>query len=757
MPKIVERPRSLGVTCGIGSMLVGARQAGFEVLGNVEWRQYYHKEDAGGRNTFLTNFPGAAFPSFLDEVSEDVLEDWRGVDLVMGHPECGNFSNLGSSCKNRLERLKDPCDIPLFVDIVAKIKPRFFVMDDLPKSFGAFSMEEYCRRLPDYDLYPEWVSNYGYGNIQKNRKRMFMLGSLRSEGWVFVPGEVDHSVTVAQTLDDLPNPGEGFPNHELHVLGGKAGRARHLVSLGRDVVGTWRDLWRYFKDLKEGGVVEYVAADGSTKRRMGNSKGHWDKYAHVLDGSSCQVHPIRNLPYTIRERARIQGFPDDFIFYGTLLDEEGRWNHDKNVHMTKQTGKAMPVQFCRYVAGQIYSCIQGGESAGGTGVRLLSPNPDVDRAKRWYCSEVGYSDQEGACRRCWMAGRCEIRRDKYRIGLDVVSAPGPTTKNYLSIVTPIVKRKSVDPPKNGVSLPPVKIPLEIVRLSRPRETGCVTVDDVNVMRGQTPKDYHCRCQYCTGSVVIGELRGKDGSYYSRLDRRKYYDPVEHGPGGHLAKTPLHVARWAVQSYSEVGQWVLDPTAGAGTTLVESLVQGRNAAGMELQYCDVLRANVSKHALGSVKAILGMGDARDIKEFLSAVGRTYPLVVNNPPYFGDASGTLPNNPRKDEYQYDRSLPNLGLLKENDEYWRTIQDIYRSASRYLKDGGRFVVAVKDQMRNRKPDGLHERYGDLLSGIGLSHEGTAFLKHYPGTLHLHTYEKRYGVSPPLYQTILVFRKES
>ena len=69
---------------------------------------------------------------------------------------------------------------------------------------------------------------------------------------------------------------------------------------------------------------------------------------------------------------------------------------------------------------------------------------------------------------------------------------------------------------------------------------------------------------------------------------------------------------------------------------------------------------------------------------------------------------------------------------------------------------MIGVKDQMRRKVADGLHEKFATLLESIGLIHEGTAFLRHYPSTLFQNTYEKRCGVKPPLYQTIIVFRKE-
>ena len=51
---------------------------------------------------------------------------------------------------------------------------------------------------------------------------------------------------------------------------------------------------------------------------------------------------------------------------------------------------------------------------------------------------------------------------------------------------------------------------------------------------------------------------------------------------HIAKTPLHIARWAIQNYTNEDDWVLDPTMGAGTTAVEAIILKRNSVGIEIE-------------------------------------------------------------------------------------------------------------------------------------------------------------------------------
>lgn len=284
-----------------------------------------------------------------------------------------------------------------------------------------------------------------------------------------------------------------------------------------------------------------------------------------------------------------------------------------------------------------------------------------------------------------------------------------------------------------------------------RQTELVHVD-----RGVIPNDYHCRCEFCT--KAIGELRRETGEYYSRLERRKYYAKEEQGEQGHIAKTPLHIARWAVQEFSEQGDWVLDPTMGAGTTAVEAVTQGRNVFGIEIQFTDVINANLKKNCPEGVRAIIVKDDARNIAPYLTGPDHMVPtdanvsLIVNNPPYSGDEGQAGIGKPN---YSYKDGLPNLAFLREGKEYDEALLTIYQACVDRLKSGGHMVIGVKDMMRNKKPFMLHQQLAHLILRTGMTFKGAAFLKHHPTTLFINTYEKRYGIPAPMYQTILVFEK--
>lgn len=406
---------AIGFTSGVGSMLIGAKDAGFAVLGNIEWRDYYRLIDENGKNTFTEYFPGAFFSRGFADLDPIVEHDLRRrkIDLAMGHPECGKYSLLNSSNKNAGAQKKDAGDIPLFLEYVADLKPKYFVMDDLPQSFQALPMAKYHEMLPEYDLFPEWISNYHYGNPQKHRKRMFMIGSLKTEGYAFVPGEKDDwdNWTVLSRIGDLEGKYGCMPNHDEHTVKGYSSRFINMRKRGDRP--DWGQVQKFFKKhQKEGQNFQYHGPDGM-KIRPSLIRVKYDYPSPVLTGGNPMMHSVICLPLSIRERARIQGFPDDFVFYGTRFDDDGKWEHNNhNMWMVKQTGKAMPIEFNQFVAKQIATHIKG-KKVKASNLRFLKPDPFISTAKTWYCDQVGYENQAAACGACWMRETCTLPRKEY--------------------------------------------------------------------------------------------------------------------------------------------------------------------------------------------------------------------------------------------------------------------------------------------------------------------------------------------------------
>jgi site-specific DNA-cytosine methylase len=402
--------KALGMISGVGSMLIGAKRQGYDIVGNIEWRQYYHS------GTFEYNFPGSFMVDTLKDLTPEQLESCKDLDLLIGHTECGNFSNLRADKNNKIDA-GDKGDIPQLIEAVQKLRPKFFVMDNLPKSLIVADWAWYMENLPDYDIHFEWINNHGYGNIQKNRKRLFVIGSLRELGFYFIPGESEHDTTVLERLEEISPDAEN--NDNLCVDDTLRGWARYnfdekYLECSKDENQlTLKEFQDIIRDYPCNLNFPRINKKGEHKFRIGFSKINVDGPALVLSGGGGAAfdNHFRSdtlMPFTIRERAKIQGCPDDFVFLPKGVSKQ---NKDYQ-NLIKQTGKFMPVEFCTFITQQIKDFLEGNRDEGNyTQKRLINPNNYVDQNKYGFCQTVGYSNQGKVCEFCGSKKYCKSKKN----------------------------------------------------------------------------------------------------------------------------------------------------------------------------------------------------------------------------------------------------------------------------------------------------------------------------------------------------------
>lgn len=400
--------KALGMICGVGSMLIGAKRQGWDVIGNIEWRPYYHT------GTFEHNFPGAFMVPTIKDLTPEQHDQCCGVDLLIGHTECGNFSNL-----RMVKKEGDIGDIPQYVEAIQTFKPKFFAMDNLPKALEGFSSLDWAEALPDYDIFFEWISNYGYGNVQKYRKRLFVIGSRKELGFTFIPGEFEHSVTVRDRIQDVDplDPNQVYLDPRYVYDHWRRYNSDPDFVENRDTEAnrlTFGDFQKVLAGCEIGQPLMYYNRKGERKKKIGWHLTDIDSFSPVLTGGGhpgldCVFRADTLQPFTIRERARIQGCPDDFVFLPCSPEAQDRVGKERMM-LIKQTGKFMPVEFCTYLTAQFKAFLEGRIPDECTGHRTLNPNPLIDQNKFDYCSFYGYSDQESACRWCGSKAYCKTHQ-----------------------------------------------------------------------------------------------------------------------------------------------------------------------------------------------------------------------------------------------------------------------------------------------------------------------------------------------------------
>ncbi len=293
---------------------------------------------------------------------------------------------------------------------------------------------------------------------------------------------------------------------------------------------------------------------------------------------------------------------------------------------------------------------------------------------------------------------------------------------------------------------------------------------IHIKKEPPPGDYHCTCDYCTNNY-LGELYDiENNKYYSQADRYSYYPRLKEK---HLCPGHWSGYRYAIQHFTKEGDWVLDPTVGTGTAIIEAINNGRNATGIELEFPEIARKNI-EHQFSSDPIPTGQydfisGDALEIKSHIKNLGgREFSLIVNGTPYpsFGKISSDAPErnsivNRSKEgpdkffNYEDPKNLGKLGM----DKYYDFITNLYVDCCTFLKPRGYFIIIIKDLTRAKQPYLLHKHIIDNLleRDKSLKYFGSFIHNHYPPTLFMNTYNKRFpDVKIPRYQTAIVLKKK-
>jgi hypothetical protein len=276
-------------------------------------------------------------------------------------------------------------------------------------------------------------------------------------------------------------------------------------------------------------------------------------------------------------------------------------------------------------------------------------------------------------------------------------------------------------------------------------------------RDKVPDDYHCECEHCTN--FMGEMFDTTvNKAYSNVARKRYLPkPPKSSALMHNNPGQFVGYRWAIQNLTEEGDLVFDPTVGTGTAIFEAENNGRRGIGVELEFPDTTRF----YCEGRGTVIEGNTLDVNPEDFLEK--ESIQLLVNGTPYpviGGSSSSDAYMTSNKDATYYgDYKDPNnIGKWKV-PEFRNRIHEMYTKYVPYMKVGGYMAIIIKDPTNNKKPFNLHKMIVDnvLENNPNLQHHGFFVHLHTPPTMFMRTYEKRYGIKPPAYQTGIVLKKTS
>jgi len=332
---------------GAGGFSLGAIQAGLSVVGALEI-------DKNASKSYQANVASKAkFSELLLNKDillldpDDAMKHWGltpgQCDIIVGGPPCQGFS------RHRINNagVGDPRNKLLgrYFEYVAALRPRVFLVENVPGLLWP-RHKEYLEqfyemgRMADYYIAEPVILNACDYGVMQNRRRVFILG-------------IDNKRPLS--VEWPPEPTHASPSSPQLQKSGKIPWLSAEAAFGPASVDDPNDIhMNHTAELVE--LFKNTPINGGSRSQSGRvlkcharHSGHTDVYGRIDPSKPAPtmttacinpskgrfVHPVENHGITVRQAARIQGFPDDFVFHGGLMASGA------------QIGNAVPIKLAK--------------------------------------------------------------------------------------------------------------------------------------------------------------------------------------------------------------------------------------------------------------------------------------------------------------------------------------------------------------------------------------------------------------------------
>lgn len=383
----------LDTFAGAGGFSLGFQLAGANIVGAIEM-------DSWACETFQLNHPDATvLQGDITTLSDVQIIDAFGKfcpDIILGGPPCQGFS----ICNKNNGDHKDPRN-SLFIEFIRigrLLKPQVMIMENVPNLIKARTENQELvidiitseLHSLGYEVEYRILEATDYG-IPQIRKRLFVIASTNKLINPFperthttknnpdlLEAHLKKCPTLWDAISDLPDieAREGVEECEFYsppqneyqrflrnrfnkLFNHKAmNHSKRLVERFASMLwgDSTSDVPNHLRPLKRNSTEFSEKAYDQNNRRM-----HPDRQCHTVPASFYAnfVHPYKNRNFTAREGARIQSFPDWYVFKGKptvishkLLHREGR-HEEKHLCQYNQIGNAVPPLMAKAIAENI--------------------------------------------------------------------------------------------------------------------------------------------------------------------------------------------------------------------------------------------------------------------------------------------------------------------------------------------------------------------------------------------------------------------
>lgn len=317
---------------GAGGLQLGLEKAKINTLAAIELDKFATetlRRNTAGVKILEEDINNIANNGLNKYISQNEIDS---VDILSGGYPCQSFSYAGK--RKGLADIRGTLFYP-YSEILKQINPKIFIAENVKgltthdKGKTLYTMIKVFEKQ-GYIIYWNIFSAWDY-NVAQKRERIFIIGIRedlkKKENTPFkFPAKLKYRPVLKDVLKDVPeSPGMEYSDKKREVM--------KLVPPG----GCW-------VDLPEEVAKEYMGKSyysGGGKRGMARRLS-WDEPSLTLTTSPNQkqterCHPDETRPLRVREYARIQGFPDNWEFFGGVGNQY------------KQIGNAVPVNLAQYI------------------------------------------------------------------------------------------------------------------------------------------------------------------------------------------------------------------------------------------------------------------------------------------------------------------------------------------------------------------------------------------------------------------------
>jgi|TARA_B100001964_G_C14231386_1_gene600200 DNA (cytosine-5)-methyltransferase 1 len=329
-PKPKKNYKIIELFAGCGGLALGLEKAGFKCVMSNDI-------DKDSCDTLKFNRPKwNVLHKDISKISNKEFLGYKDVDVVSGGFPCQAFSYAGK--KLGFEDTRGTLFYE-FARVVKIIKPLICIAENvrgLTSHDQGKTLSNIINVMEEigYDVVNPEICQAIFYEVPQKRERLFLIGIKKRSGLKFTyPNKISEPYTVRDALKKGRLYKTNVPNSNYQKYTKRKQQIMRKVPPG----GNWNDLPEKMKKEYMKGSLHLGGGKTGIARRLG-----WDEPSLTLTTAPAmkqteRAHPKENRPLSIREYARIQTFPDNWKFSGTLNSKY------------KQIGNAVPVNLAEYI------------------------------------------------------------------------------------------------------------------------------------------------------------------------------------------------------------------------------------------------------------------------------------------------------------------------------------------------------------------------------------------------------------------------